>query len=110
MAVGAYAGAALYYDYDEIEKHVDWIGLMTYDFHGAFNVNTGLRPYSRRLRAWRQLLVNARCSFMPARSRVRWPQAMRWRRCVKTTTAQRRIWDPNDLVMGLATYGEAGRA
>ena len=41
MAVGAYAGAALYYDYDEIKKHVDWIGLMTYDFHGAFNVNTG---------------------------------------------------------------------
>jgi chitinase len=41
MAVGAYAASAVYYDYDEIKKHVDWVGLMTYDYHGAFNANTG---------------------------------------------------------------------
>ncbi|MGE4169665.1 MAG: glycosyl hydrolase family 18 protein [Candidatus Margulisiibacteriota bacterium] len=41
IAVAAGQGNTAGYDFDNISPYVDWIGLMTYDYHGGFDAKTG---------------------------------------------------------------------
>jgi GH18 family chitinase/predicted chitinase len=41
IAVGINSSKNAGYDYSEIKKYVDWIGLMSYDYNGAWNPVTG---------------------------------------------------------------------
>ncbi|GEM_PF-286145 len=41
VAVGVNSSKNAGYDYSEIKKYVDWIGLMSYDYNGAWNPVTG---------------------------------------------------------------------